>query len=66
MYVCICKAVSDLDIRRAVAHGACSFEALQAGTGCSTCCGGCEHEARELLADALEREQVAQALPIAA
>ncbi|HET7561942.1 MAG TPA: (2Fe-2S)-binding protein [Rhodanobacteraceae bacterium] len=66
MYVCICKAVSDQDIRRTVAKGACTFETLQAHTGCSTCCGCCEHEVRELLADELESAQIAAALPVAA
>lgn len=66
MYVCVCKAVSDQDIRRAVAKGACTFEALQARTGCSTCCGCCEHEVRELLADELGAGRIAAALPVAA
>jgi bacterioferritin-associated ferredoxin len=56
MYVCVCKAVSDQAIRRAVADGADSFEELQARTGCTTCCGCCEAEARELLEASLESE----------
>lgn len=48
MYICICKAVSDQDIHRAVAQGAGSFEDLQARTGCTTCCGCCEGEARKV------------------
>ncbi|MGH8215010.1 MAG: (2Fe-2S)-binding protein [Rhodanobacteraceae bacterium] len=66
MYVCICKAVSDQDIRRAVTHGVHCFEDLQARTGCATCCGCCETEARELLETSLESERRAAALPVAA
>lgn len=66
MYVCVCKAVSDQDIRRAVAQGARCFEDLQACTGCTTCCGCCEHEARALLEANLASGQRSVALPVAA
>jgi bacterioferritin-associated ferredoxin len=66
MYVCVCQAVSDYDIRRAVARGARTFEDVQTRTGCTTCCGGCEGEARELVEDALDSERCAAALPVAA
>jgi bacterioferritin-associated ferredoxin len=66
MYVCVCKAVSDQAIRRAVADGAHSFEELQARTGCTTCCGCCETEARELLEASLESERLGAGLPVAA
>ncbi|HEU0277568.1 MAG TPA: (2Fe-2S)-binding protein [Rhodanobacteraceae bacterium] len=66
MYVCVCKAVSDQDIRRAVAHGAQTFEAVQAATHCTTCCGCCEDEARQLVDAALASETRARALPEAA
>ncbi|MGH8113546.1 MAG: (2Fe-2S)-binding protein [Rhodanobacteraceae bacterium] len=66
MYVCVCKAVSDQDIRCAVASGTRCFEDLQARTGCTTCCGGCEQEARDLLDANLESERRAVALPVAA
>ena len=66
MYVCVCKAVSDQDIRRAVAGGARCFEDLQTRTGCTTCCGCCEQEARDLLEANLEAERRAAALPVAA
>jgi bacterioferritin-associated ferredoxin len=66
MYVCVCKAVSDQDIRHAVARGARTFEDVQACTGCTTCCGCCEGEARELVETSLESESRAAALPVAA
>lgn len=66
MYVCVCKAVSDHAIRRAVADGARSFADVQARTGCCTGCGCCEPEARALVAEALAAERRAAALPVAA
>lgn len=66
MYVCVCQAVSDQDIRRAIAQGASSFDELQARTGCTTCCGCCEQEARALLETQLESERHAAELPAAA
>ena len=66
MYVCVCQAVSDQDIRRAVAGGACTFEDVQNRTGCTTCCGCCEAEARELVEASVESERRAAALPAAA
>jgi len=66
MYVCVCQAVTDQDIRRAVAQGARCFEELQARTGCTTCCGCCEAEAREQLETHLESDRRAAALPVAA
>ena len=50
MYICVCKAVSDRDIRRA-AHedGVVSLRELSRRTGLGTCCGKCVPVARELL-----------------
>lgn len=53
MYICLCNAVTDHDIRRAAADGVRSFAELQARTGCSDCCGCCEDEARTTLEQAL-------------
>jgi bacterioferritin-associated ferredoxin len=55
MYICLCNAVTDHDIRRAAADGVRSFAELQARTGCSDCCGCCEAEARATLAKAIEQ-----------
>jgi bacterioferritin-associated ferredoxin len=66
MYVCVCKAVSDQDIRRAVAQGADSFAELQARTGCATRCGCCEQAARECFEANRASACRAAALPAAA
>ena len=54
MYVCMCNAVTDHDIRREAADGVHSFAELQARTGCSDCCGCCEQEARATPSKAVE------------
>ena len=66
MYVCVCNAVTEHDIRRAVANGARSFEDVQAVTRCSTTCGCCEAEARAQVQAALVAQRRAEALPVAA
>lgn len=64
MYVCLCNAVTDHDIRREAADGVQSFAELQARTGCSDCCGSCEEEARATFAQA--KSQVTCQLPLVA
>jgi len=63
MYICLCNAVTDHDIRREVADGVRTFAELQARTGCSDCCGCCESEARACLAQAIGQHESAVALP---
>lgn len=53
MYVCICKAVTDRQIRCAVRDGVITFERLQMELGVATCCGRCAPTARRVLAEAL-------------
>ncbi len=56
MYVCVCKAVSDRHIRRAVRDdGVVSLRELTRDFELGTCCGKCVPLAREVLADALSR-----------
>lgn len=49
MIVCICRAVSDRQIRSAVNEGARSMAELKAGLGCGSCCGKCAPRVRELI-----------------
>jgi len=61
MYVCVCNAVTDRQIRRAVREdGVRTFAQLQARLNVSATCGRCEEFARGVLAEA-----VAEALPAA-
>lgn len=53
MYVCVCKAVTDHQIRCAVRDGVVTFRELRMKLGVSTCCGRCAPAARQVLAQAL-------------
>lgn len=58
MIVCVCKAVSDRSIRRAVGEGLSSLRELSRETGLGTCCGKCVPQAREVLGTALAAQPV--------
>lgn len=49
MYVCICSAVTDSEIREAVRGGACTLRDLKRELGVAGSCGRCAPCARELL-----------------
>lgn len=49
MIVCICNAVSDHAIRRAVTNGVASFDELQWELGVGNCCGECKPTACAIL-----------------
>ena len=53
MYVCVCNAVTDREIRGAVRLGARSLGDLQDTLGVATCCGRCTDCARTVLAESL-------------
>ena len=53
MYICICHAVTDADIRQAVDGGAANFRDLSNVTDCGTQCGCCVVQARNVLNKAL-------------
>jgi len=51
MYVCICSAVTDRDIRNAVREGARSLSDLSMALGVATCCGCCADCAKSLVVE---------------
>lgn len=53
MYICLCKAVSDRRIRKAVGEGASSLRELSRDLGLGTVCGKCVPIARGVLQEAL-------------
>lgn len=53
MYVCVCKGVTDGQIREAVREGACTVRELRARLGVTTCCGRCASHTRIVLDEAL-------------
>lgn len=61
MYVCICNAITDRDIRRAAANGADNLYELRDRLGVASCCGSCADHAVEILNESRHRQT--QAIP---
>ncbi|HSB97570.1 MAG TPA: bacterioferritin-associated ferredoxin [Spongiibacteraceae bacterium] len=53
MYVCLCKGITDSQIRNAVADGTTSYRELRQTLGLSSQCGRCAVQAREIFREAL-------------
>jgi bacterioferritin-associated ferredoxin len=51
MYVCVCNAVTDHEIRDARAQGVRTLPELRDVMGVATCCGACEDTAHDILAE---------------
>ena len=54
MYVCICNAVTDKQIRRAAARGVDNLYELRAHLGVASTCGSCADQAESILSEANE------------
>ncbi|MBH04494.1 MAG: hypothetical protein CMP08_10295 [Xanthomonadales bacterium] len=68
MYVCICNAVTDCQIRKAYCDGACSMRALREKLGVAGCCGRCAPCAKDVLAQCRQenarQEQAGRRVPV--
>jgi len=53
MYVCLCKAVTDGQIRKLVDEGVRSWSEVRKQTGCGTQCGKCACIAKEVTQQAV-------------
>ena len=53
MYVCVCKAVTEKQIREHLSDGVESFSQLRERTGIATQCGKCSTDARACLRQAV-------------
>lgn len=60
MYICICRAVTEGEIRAALDDGVCTMRELRQRLGVCSDCGKCGQHARKLL---VEHRQL-QAFPI--
>ena len=49
MYICLCKEITDHQIKDAVEEGIASFEDLQQQLGVATQCGECKCHARKCM-----------------
>lgn len=66
MYVCICNAVTDRQIKTAVQEGHGTFKKIQQRLAVGTCCGKCESHAKEVILEArnIKRETRISSAPI--
>lgn len=55
MYICLCKAVTDNQIREAVAKGATRFGQVRQELGLASQCGKCGILAREVFDQSMQR-----------
>jgi bacterioferritin-associated ferredoxin len=62
MYICVCNAVTDSDIRNAVDDGVSSLKQLKRTTGCANSCGCCREEATAVLQRALAQRRESRSL----
>lgn len=53
MYVCLCRGITDQDIKDAVSNGAESYRVVRDLLDLGTCCGRCAPEARAIISDEL-------------
>lgn len=53
MYVCLCKGVTEKEIRREVESGADTFDDVQLRLDVALCCGQCRESAEEIIREAL-------------
>ena len=54
MYICVCHAISDRQIREVVDRGADSLYKVQCQLPVASCCGRCEDSAREVIEKQVE------------
>ena len=55
MYVCLCKAVTDRQIRDMINGGACSYAEVRKTLGVATQCGKCGQQAKSIVQTAVKK-----------
>ena len=63
MYICICNAVTDHQIRAEVYRGASSLREVSERLEVATCCGKCGKCARKLIRETLREAREEQLMP---
>jgi len=54
MFVCLCKSVTDHQIKDAVDYGVTSFESMQEHLSVGTVCGSCTCEVKDIIEKKLQ------------
>ena len=60
MYVCLCRGVTDGQIREAIYEGCCSYRDVRDSLGVGTQCGKCACLAKQVVRDTLDELQSSQ------
>jgi len=60
MYVCLCRGVTQKQIRREVLDGAVTYDAIQERLEVGLCCGTCSDTAQEVIDDTISASLVAK------
>ncbi|MDD5578943.1 MAG: (2Fe-2S)-binding protein [Methylobacter sp.] len=60
MYVCVCKAVTDTQIKNAIVNGVCTRRQLFQCFGVGGDCGKCNKHVKELLNRNLQQQSIIQ------
>ncbi|MCX7097972.1 MAG: (2Fe-2S)-binding protein [Methylococcales bacterium] len=58
MYICVCKAVTDNQLKRAIDNGACTRRQLFQSFGVGSDCGKCNRYVKELLDEHLQQHPI--------
>ncbi|WP_347331902.1 bacterioferritin-associated ferredoxin [Marinimicrobium locisalis] len=64
MYVCVCKGITDHQIKDAIYTGATTVGKLRKALGVASQCGKCTCLTRELIDETLQNRQYAEAEPL--
>lgn len=64
MYVCVCKGITDHQIKDAVYEGATSVGRLRKALGVATQCGKCTCLTREIIDETLQQREPVEAMPL--
>ena len=64
MYVCLCRGITDQDIKEAIANGAESIRDIRDTLDLGTCCGRCVPEAKSIIN--AELSEIAARISVAA
>ena len=59
MYVCLCKGITDNQIKDAINQGACSMRDLRSDLDVATQCGKCARDCKSILLDNMTSNQSA-------
>lgn len=59
MYVCLCKGITDTQIKDAINQGACSMRDLRSDLDVATQCGKCARDCKSILLENMTSNQSA-------